>query len=110
MASKQARSGSGLDIKRAVLEWLTGRASPFNRPGASGSRQDGTGVVAPQLAEADQAVIDEARAAREKLRQAEQAASKASRAAVDDLRSQGMTVRDVARLVGVTPSRVSQLS
>jgi DNA-directed RNA polymerase specialized sigma subunit len=66
--------------------------------------------VAPQLAEADQAVIDEARAAREKLRQAEQAASKASRAAVDDLRSQGMTVRDVARLVGVTPSRVSQLS
>jgi predicted transcriptional regulator len=36
--------------------------------------------------------------------------AKASRAAVSDLRSQGMTVRDVAALMGVTPSPVSQLA
>jgi predicted transcriptional regulator len=28
---------------------------------------------------------------------------------VSDLRAQGLTVRDVAALMGVTPSRVSQL-
>jgi hypothetical protein len=67
-------------------------------------------VVAPKLPSADQRKIDDAKAARARLGEAEAVMAMASRAAVADLRAQGMTVRDVAVLMGVTPSRVSQLA
>ena len=70
---------------------------------------DFTVVVVPKLPSADQRKIDEAKAARARLSDAEQAMAKTSRVAVSDLRAQGLTVRDVAALMGVTPSRVSQL-
>ena len=72
--------------------------------------EDFSVVVAPRLPAAEQREIDEVKAARARLSEAEAIMAKVSRAAVSDLRSQGMTVRDVAALMGVTPSRVSQLA
>ncbi|MDR1189204.1 MAG: XRE family transcriptional regulator [Bifidobacteriaceae bacterium] len=71
---------------------------------------DFTVVVLPKLPKAEQRKIDETKAARVRLSEAENAMAKASRAAVTDLRAEGLTVRDVATLIGVTPSRVSQLA
>jgi len=67
-------------------------------------------TVIPKLPSLEQQQIDEAKAARAKLSQAQSAAAKASRKAVASLRAQGMTVRDVASLMDVTPARVSQLA
>ncbi|MCL2652704.1 MAG: hypothetical protein FWD63_02820 [Propionibacteriaceae bacterium] len=67
-------------------------------------------TVIPKLPSAEQRQIDEAKAARAKLAQAQSAMAKASRKAVASLRAQGMTVRDVASLMEVTPARVSQLA
>jgi predicted RNase H-like HicB family nuclease len=66
-------------------------------------------VVVPKLPDAEQREIDSAKEARAKLAEAEKVAAAASRTVVADLRSQGLTVRDVATLMGITPSRVSQL-
>ena len=71
--------------------------------------EDFTVVVVPKLPSAEQRMIDEAKAARARLSDAEKTMAKASRAAVSELRAQGLTVRDVAALMGITPSRVSQL-
>jgi len=72
--------------------------------------EDFTVVVVPKLPIAERRRIDDARAARARLSDAESAMAKASRAVVADLRAQGLIVRDVATLIGVTPSRVSQLA
>lgn len=58
--------------------------------------------------------IDALRAQTDSMRQAlsaaEVAAAKANRAAVKALRDQGLSVRDVAALLGISPQRVSQLA
>ena len=71
---------------------------------------DFTVTVVPSLPDAEQRRLDAARAARARLAEAESKAAEASREIVADLRAQGFTVRDVASLLGVTPSRVSQLA
>jgi len=55
-------------------------------------------TVVPTLAPAEQRGLDEALAARGQLEQAERDAAQASRVIVKDLRGQGLTVCDVARL------------
>jgi predicted RNase H-like HicB family nuclease len=67
-------------------------------------------VVTPKLPADERHEIDQVRAARTRLAEAEQTMARTSRSAVADLRAQGFTVRDVAALIGVTPSRVSQLA
>ena len=61
------------------------------------------------LAPENRAVVADAKAKRENLRAAEQAAASASRAAARRLRGDGLTVRDVAQLMGITAQRASQL-
>lgn len=65
--------------------------------------------VIPVLDADDVSVVRIARERRAELADAEQAAARASRAAVARLRSEGLTVRDVAVIMGMSPQRVSQL-
>jgi DNA-directed RNA polymerase specialized sigma subunit len=69
-----------------------------------------TVVIDANLAPAEQAEIRQARELREIARQSEAEAAAATRAAVNLLRNEGLTVRDVATRIGVTPQRVSQLA
>lgn len=66
-------------------------------------------VVVPVLDADDLSVVRDARERRAELAEAEQAAARASRAAVARLRAEGLTVRDVAEIMGMSPQRVSQL-
>lgn len=63
----------------------------------------------PVLDADDLSVVRDARERRAELAEAEQAAARASRAAVARLRAEGLTVRDVAEIMGMSPQRVSQL-
>lgn len=66
-------------------------------------------IVDPALDEDDLTAVRDARERRAALSEAEQAASAASRAAVARLRAEGLTVRDVAAIMDLSPQRVSQL-
>jgi len=65
--------------------------------------------VIPILPEAEADLIESARTASQEAARAAERASRLSRQAVERLRSEGMTVRDVGGLLGVSPQRVSQL-
>jgi DNA-directed RNA polymerase specialized sigma24 family protein len=65
--------------------------------------------VIPKLPPAETELIESARSASQEAAHAAERASKLSRQAVERLRSEGLTVRDVGRLLGVSPQRVSQL-
>jgi hypothetical protein len=65
--------------------------------------------VSTKLPQRDAELIDAARAASQEATIAAERASRLSRQAVEQLRSQGMTVRDVGGLLGVSAQRVSQL-
>jgi len=67
-------------------------------------------TVEASLAEADRVALEEAKESRSLLRKAEATASAATRAVVQRFRDQGFPVRDVAKLLGVTPQRISQLA
>ena len=65
--------------------------------------------VIPVLPEAEGDLIESARSASQEAARAAERASRLSRQAVEQLRSEGLTVRDVGGLLGVSPQRVSQL-
>jgi len=65
--------------------------------------------VIPILSEAEADLIESARTASQEAALAAERASRLSRQAVEQLRSEGLTVRDVGGLLGVSPQRVSQL-
>jgi hypothetical protein len=65
--------------------------------------------VIPKLPPRDAELIAAARQAAQAAARAAELASQLSRQAVAQLRSAGMTVRDVGGLLGVSPQRVSQL-
>ena len=67
-------------------------------------------TVIPKLSQRDAELIDAVRAASQDAATAAELASKLSRQAVEQLRSEGMTVRDVGALLGVSAQRVSQLA
>ena len=67
-------------------------------------------TIEPQLAPSDRELVDAAIAGRAQLRQAEATAASASRAAVAKLRAEGLPVRDVATLMGISPQRISALA
>ncbi|MDR1430940.1 MAG: XRE family transcriptional regulator [Propionibacteriaceae bacterium] len=67
-------------------------------------------TVEPQLSTADTQAITAAKTRRAQLQAAEAAAAAASRTAVSRLRAEGLPVRDVAILIGVSPQRVSALT
>jgi len=67
-------------------------------------------TVVPSLPDPEQRKLDQAKAARARQAEAEKAASQASRGIVADLRAAGLTVRDVASLLDITPARVCQLA
>lgn len=67
-------------------------------------------TVIPKLSQRDAELIDAVRASSQDAATAAELASKLSRQAVEQLRSEGMTVRDVGALLGVSPQRVSQLA
>lgn len=54
-------------------------------------------------------MVDDLFAKRDAARKAQDEASKLVRATVSTLRSEGLTVRDVATVTGVRPQRVSAL-
>lgn len=67
-------------------------------------------TVVPKLPQRDAELIDAVHAASQEAVRAAERASRLSRQAVEQLRSEGMTVRDVGGLLGVSPQRVSQLA
>ena len=67
-------------------------------------------TVIPNLPHRDAELIDAARAASQDAIRAAELASQLSRQAVARLRSEGLTVRDVGGLLGVSAQRVSQLA
>ena len=73
-------------------------------------REVGMVTVDPKLSEEDERMIDELLAARREATEAGAKASRLTAGAVDALRGQGMTVRDVADIIGITPQRVSALA
>ncbi|MBF9670360.1 XRE family transcriptional regulator [Bifidobacterium dentium] len=73
-------------------------------------REVGTVTVEPRLSEQDERMLAELLDARRQASEAQSRASSLTRATVDALRAQGMTVRDVADIIGVTPQRVSALA
>ena len=71
--------------------------------------QVGTITLDPQLDEATQHMVDDLLAKRDAARKAQDEASKLARSTVAALRNEGLTVRDVATVTGVSPQRVSAL-
>ena len=65
--------------------------------------------ISTKLPQGDAELINAVRAASQEATMATERASRLSRQAVEQLRSQGMTVRDVGGLLGVSAQRVSQL-
>ena len=66
--------------------------------------------VDPVVGDVEMEAVVSYREAAEAAAQAKAQASLASRAAVSRVRAEGLSVRDVAALMGVTPQRVSQLA
>lgn len=66
--------------------------------------------IQPKLNEQDERMLDELLAARAEAVEAQEKASRLTRSAIGALREQGMTVRDVAGMIGITPQRVSKLA
>ena len=66
-------------------------------------REIGTVTVEPKLPERDERMLAELLDARRRASEAQSRASSLTRDAVGVLRSQGMTVRDIAAVIGVTP-------
>lgn len=65
--------------------------------------------VVPNLPAGQDAAVREARKRRQELREVEAAAAKANREAVAVLRGSGLSVRDAAVVMGVSPQRISAL-
>lgn len=65
--------------------------------------------VEPHLSDQLDADVEAVRQAQEEAARAARIASVKSRETVSELRAAGLTVRDVARLLGVSAQRVSQL-
>jgi hypothetical protein len=65
-------------------------------------------VIVPEVSGLDQAVRD-ARAAVREAEQAQREAAARSRALARELRARGLSGRDIAVVLGVSPQRVSQL-
>ncbi len=66
--------------------------------------------VEPILGEEDTRLVQEMLDAKHEANQAQQRASQLSGQTVRTLKSQGLTVRDIAAIVGVTPQRVSAIA
>ncbi|KAB5606681.1 type II toxin-antitoxin system HicB family antitoxin [Bifidobacterium jacchi] len=71
--------------------------------------QVGAVVIDPRLDEGTQRMVDSLFIKREEARRAQDEASKLARATVAALRGEGLTVRDVATVIGISPQRVSAL-
>lgn len=72
-------------------------------------RNVGAIAVSPRLSAHDQAMIDELLATRQRALRLQDAASIMTRNAIAALRGEGLTVRDVASIIGISPQRVSAL-
>lgn len=66
--------------------------------------------IKPILGEEDTTLLHELLQAKEEARQAQEHASTLAKKTIDKLRSQGLSVRDVATVVGVSPQRISAIS
>ncbi|RSX56734.1 type II toxin-antitoxin system HicB family antitoxin [Bifidobacterium samirii] len=66
-------------------------------------------TIDPQLDEATRRMVDDLLVKREAARKAQDEASRLARTTVAALRGEGLTVRDVAAVTGVSPQRVSAL-
>lgn len=66
-------------------------------------------TVEPRLSASDVAMLEHLEADRSDAAEAQARASASLRTTVGSLRKDGYTVRDIARLIGVSPQRVSAL-
>ena len=66
-------------------------------------------LIDPQLPAEDESYVKSALTATAHLREAQQAATKESRQTARHLRERGLTVRDAAVLMNVSPQKISQL-
>lgn len=66
--------------------------------------------IRPKLSEEDERMLKELLDARSEANEAQEKASYLTRQTIDVFRKKGMTVRDIAGMIGVTPQRVSSLS
>ncbi|KFI56546.1 type II toxin-antitoxin system HicB family antitoxin [Bifidobacterium callitrichos] len=69
----------------------------------------GSVTIDPRLDEDTQRMVDDLFAKRAAARKAQDEASRLARSTVAALRGEGLTVRDVATVTGVSPQRVSAL-
>lgn len=67
-------------------------------------------TVQAKLSEQDEQMLRELLAARSEADAAQEKASRLTRGTISALRKRGMTVRDVADVIGLTPQRVSALA
>ena len=67
-------------------------------------------TVQAKLSEQDEQMLRDLLAARSEADEAQEKASRLTRGTISALRKQGMTVRDVADVIGLTPQRVSALA
>lgn len=66
--------------------------------------------VQPKLSDEDERMLKELLSARNEANKAQEKASYLTRQTINVFRKKGITVRDIAGMIGVTPQRVSNLS
>ncbi|MCL2490176.1 MAG: hypothetical protein FWF36_05555 [Propionibacteriaceae bacterium] len=89
-----------------VEAWILDAASMLDEQPTEGY----TVEVVPMLSNADRKAVEEANAGRAQLRQVEAKAAKASRTAIGRLKGEGLPVRDIATLLGISRRRVSAIT
>lgn len=67
-------------------------------------------TVAPRLAADDEALLHELNSARAAAAASQEQASSLTRTAIGKFRAQGLTLRDVSAIIGLTPQRVSAIA
>lgn len=66
--------------------------------------------IQPKLSDEDERMLKELLSARNEANKAQEKASRLTRQTINVFRKKGITVRDIAGMIGVTPQRVSNLS
>lgn len=101
--------GTGLSTQARRLDQVPAMVADAVALAADVDPSDVDVAVVPHLSDEDARMVQAARQAALEAAQSARRASELSRAAARRLRGEGLTVRDVGGLLGVSAQRVSQL-